>query len=173
MNAVRKLSIVGCPQRDGEPIRELVTGDGKHLIFGHDGHGCAAWSYLPHTPTAYESAIIARSQSRRTKSGVRAEPWSFEESLRDLAAANKPRRVTVPEPLHSHTLAGVPAKESQMAIHASPCNCSDDAQRHWALVARDLIASGRESELTDDMRQAYDYEFGGVPEPEAPQVPEF
>ena len=111
MSAIRKLSIVDCPQRDGEPIRELVTGDGKHLIFGHDGHGCAAWSYLPHTPTAYESAIIARSQSRRTKNGVRAEPWSFEESLRDLAAANKPRRVTVPEPLHSNTPAAAHAAE--------------------------------------------------------------
>lgn len=59
------------------------------------------------------------------------------------------------------------------AIHASPCDCCDDAQRHWALVARDLMAQGRESELTDDMRQAYDYEFGGAIEPEAPQVPEF
>ena len=113
MSAIRKLSIVDCPQRDGEPIRELVTGDGKHLIFGHDGHGCAAWSYLPHTPTAYESAIIARSQSRRTKNGVRAEPWSFEESLRDLAAANKPRRVTVPEPLYPNTPAASYAAEDQ------------------------------------------------------------
>ena len=69
--------------------------------------------------------------------------------------------------------AGVTGKESQMSVHASPCNCCDDAQRHWALVARDLMAQGRESELTDDMRQAYDYEFGGVQEPEAPQVPEF
>jgi len=113
VSAIRKLSIVDCPQRDGEPIRELVTGDGKHLIFGHDGHGCAAWSYLPHTPTAYESAIIARSQSRRTKNGVRAEPWSFEESLRDLAAANKPRRVTVPEPLYPNTPAASYAAEDQ------------------------------------------------------------
>lgn len=54
----------------------------------------------------------------------------------------------------------------QSTRHANPCTCGDDAQRHWALVARDLMAQGREGELTDDMRQAYDYEFGGVPEPE-------
>lgn len=66
-----------------------------------------------------------------------------------------------------------PAGVSVACIHSSPCGCCDDAQRHWALVARDLMAQGRESELTDDMRQAYDYEFGGVHEPEAPRVPEF
>jgi hypothetical protein len=27
------------------------------------------------------------------------------------------------------------------------------------------MATGRDAELTDTMRQAYDYEFGGVPEP--------
>lgn len=58
-------------------------------------------------------------------------------------------------------------------VHSSPCTCGDDAQRHYALMARDLIGAGRQDELTDDMRQAYDYEFGGVPEPEPPQVPEF
>lgn len=58
-------------------------------------------------------------------------------------------------------------------MHVNDCHCGDDAQRHYALIARDLMAQGRESELTDDMRQAYDYEFGGVQEPEAPQAPEF
>jgi hypothetical protein len=58
-------------------------------------------------------------------------------------------------------------------IHADHCNCGDDAQRHYALIARDLITQGRASELTNDMRQAYDYEFGDVQEPETPQVPEF
>lgn len=57
--------------------------------------------------------------------------------------------------------------------HSSPCRCGDDAQRHYALIARDLIRQGREDELTDDMRQAYDYEFGGVVEPEPIQIPEF
>lgn len=60
-----------------------------------------------------------------------------------------------------------------MHVHASPCDCSDAAQHHYALVARDLIEQGRASELTDEMRQAYDYEFGGVREPEPPKVPEF
>lgn len=64
-------------------------------------------------------------------------------------------------------------RQSAAGIHSSPCSCGDDAQRHWALVARDLMAEGRESELTDTMRQAYDYEFCGVPEPEAPQIQEF
>lgn len=62
--------------------------------------------------------------------------------------------------------AGVTGKESQMSVHASPCNCFDDAQRHWALVARDLMAQGRESELTDDMRQAYELEFCTTSAPE-------
>ncbi len=40
-------------------------------------------------------------------------------------------------------------------------------------VVLPLLPADRSDELTDDMRQAYDYEFGGVREPEAPQVPEF
>lgn len=65
-----------------------------------------------------------------------------------------------------------PVEVQATGVHSSPCDCHDDAQRHYALIARDLMQQGRESELTDDMRQAYDYEFGGVPEPEACQVPE-
>ena len=57
--------------------------------------------------------------------------------------------------------------------HSGPCRCGDDAQLHYALIARDLMRRGRENELTDTMRQAYDYEFGGVREPEPIQIPEF
>lgn len=57
--------------------------------------------------------------------------------------------------------------------HSGPCHCGDDAQLHYALIARDLMRRGRENELTDTMRQAYDYEFGGVREPEPIQIPEF
>lgn len=57
--------------------------------------------------------------------------------------------------------------------YSSPCHCGDDAQLHYALIARDLMRRGRGDELTDDMRQAYDYEFGGVQGPEPIQIPEF
>ena len=67
---------------------------------------------------------------------------------------------------HEHTA-------GRQFIHSSPCGCGDDAQLHYALIARDLMRHGRDDELTDDMRQAYDYEFGGVVEPEPIQIPEF
>lgn len=85
MKAARKLHSVpirDCPQRDGDPIKELVTGDGKHLIFGHDGYGCKPITRGPRNPPAHEATVIARVQSRRTKPGMRAEPLSYEDSLR-------------------------------------------------------------------------------------------
>src|SRR5574337_1893545 len=76
---------------------------------------------------------------------------------------------------HRHSHSGDPpylarGGVSAPRIHSGPCHCGDDAQRHYALIARDLMQQGRESELTDDMRQAYDYEFGGVVEPAPPSL---
>lgn len=62
-----------------------------------------------------------------------------------------------------HTSRDEARKETQVDIHTNPCNCGDDAQRHWALVARDLMAQGCDTELTDDMRQAYELEFCTAP----------
>ena len=153
---------------------------------------------LARIPLAHESTIIARCQSARSVHGRAAEAWSYEESDAWLRNAARVKRhgVTVPQPLcrsaqentstpvecaqagsslpsgvscdreHEHTA-------GRQFIHSSPCGCVDDAQRHYALIARDLIAAGRDGELTDDMRQAYDYEFGGVVEPEPIQIPEF
>lgn len=99
MRTARKFRVVpDCPQPDGEPIRELVTGDGKHLVFGHEGYGCKPIAHLPHNPPANEATVIARVQSARTKAGQRAEPLSYEASLRWEAEQNRPRRVTVPDP---------------------------------------------------------------------------
>ena len=119
MNAVRKLSIVDCP------MPETVI---KPIVYG-----AAPWSRLPHTPPAHEINVRYRAQSLLSRGGHRAELPDYETAKRIIAAANKPRRVTVPEPfpqrepvrapsfpapagvtgagIHSHTLAGVPAKE--------------------------------------------------------------
>jgi len=102
MRSPRKLRVVpDCPQPQAEPIRELVTGDDKHLIFGHDGYGCKPITRLSHSPPAHEATVIARGQSRRTKAGQRAEPLSYEDSLRWEAENPNPKRdwnVTVPKP---------------------------------------------------------------------------
>ena len=74
MNLARKLRIApDCPQREGEPIKRLVTGDGKFFVFGHDGYGCKPIEPMPHNPTADEITIRARAQSLMSKGGVRAE----------------------------------------------------------------------------------------------------
>ena len=41
--------------------------------------------------------------------------------------------------------------EAEAGVHPV-CHCGDDAQRHYALIARDLIAQGREVELTEPTR---------------------
>jgi len=97
MNAVRKLSIVDCPQSE-TPIRPVI-------------YGAAPWSRLPHTPPAHEISIRARAQSLLSRGGHRAELPDYETAKRIIAAANKPRRVTVPEPLHSNTPAAAYAAE--------------------------------------------------------------
>lgn len=183
MKSARKLRAVpNCPQPE-TPVKPMK-------------YGAAPWSRLPPSPPAHEISIRARAQSLLTRDGKRPEVPDYETALRIIAAANRPKRCTVPQPLcrpaqknaptpvecaqagfplpsgvscdreHEHTA-------GRQSIHSSPCGCTDDAQRHYALIARDLIAAGRDDELTDDMRQAYDYEFGGVPEPEPPQIPEF
>ena len=147
MNAVRKLSIVDCPMPE-TAIKPVV-------------YGAAPWSRLPHTPPAHEISIRARAQSLLSRGGHRAELPDYETAKRILAAANKPRRVTVPEPLpqrepvrvapigallhpapagvtgagiHSHTLADVPAKESR------PPQPAPDDEAGWADYIRRAFA---------------------------------
>jgi len=86
MNAVRKLSIVDCPMPE-TAIKPIV-------------YGAAPWSRLPHTPPAHEINVRYRAQSLLSRGGHRAELPDYETAKRIIAAANKPRRVTVPEPLH-------------------------------------------------------------------------
>lgn len=87
MKTARKLRVV-----------EGRTDTAKHLVFGHEGYGCKPIEHLPHNPPANEATVIARVQSARTKAGQRAEPLSYEASLRWEAEQNRPKRVTVPEP---------------------------------------------------------------------------
>jgi hypothetical protein len=57
-----------------------------------------------------------------------------------------------------------PAEE--LKVHTSPCHCGDDAQRHYALIARDLMEQGRADEITDDLMDAFEAEFLTAPAPE-------
>jgi len=102
MRSPRKLRVVpDCPQAQAEPIQELVTGDGKHLIFGHDGYGCKPIPNLPHSPPAHEISIRARAQSILSRDGRRAELPDYETALKIIAESNRPKRdwnVTVPKP---------------------------------------------------------------------------
>ena len=86
MNAARRLHSVqvqDCPQRDGEPIKRLMTGDGKFFVFGHDGYGCKPIEPMPHNPTADELTWRVRAQSLLTKPGHRGElPATKEEAMR-------------------------------------------------------------------------------------------
>jgi hypothetical protein len=87
MNAVRKLSIVDCPMPE-TAIKPIV-------------YGAAPWSRLPHTPPAHEINVRYRAQSLLSRGGHRAELPDYETAKRVIAAANKPRRVTVPEPINT------------------------------------------------------------------------
>jgi hypothetical protein len=49
-------------------------------------------------PTAQEISIRARAQSLMTRDGKRPELPDYETALRIIAAANRPKRVTVPKP---------------------------------------------------------------------------
>lgn len=89
MRTARKFRVVpDCPQPDGEPIRELVTGDGKHLVFGHEGYGCKPIAHLPHNPPANEIAIRARAQSLLSRGGVLADLPDYE-TARTILAEHK------------------------------------------------------------------------------------
>lgn len=79
-------------------VVESRTEQDKRLVFGHEGYGCKPIERLPHNPPAYEATVIARVQSARTKAGQRAEPLSYEASLRWETEQNRPKRVTVPDP---------------------------------------------------------------------------
>lgn len=86
MRTPRKLRVVpDCPQPDGKPIRELVTGDGRHLVFGHKGYGCKPIERMPHNPPANEITIRARAQSLISKDGKRADLPSYQDALAIIA----------------------------------------------------------------------------------------
>lgn len=87
MRSARKLRMVeSCPQHE-TPIKPVK-------------YGAAPWSRLPPSPPAHEISIRARAQSLLSRHGTRAELPDYEEALRIIAAANRPKRgVTVPEPL--------------------------------------------------------------------------
>ena len=90
MRSASKLRAVpDCPQRDGDPIKELVTSDGKHLVFGHDGYGCKAWPQVAHSPPAHEISIRARAQSLLSRDGHRAELPDYESALRIIEDATQ------------------------------------------------------------------------------------
>lgn len=84
----RKFRVVpDCPQPE-TPIKPVQ-------------YGAAPWSRLPPSPTADQLTIRCRAQSLLSRGGKRAELPSYEDALRILARANKPRRrlpVTVPNP---------------------------------------------------------------------------
>lgn len=61
-------------------------------------YGASPWSRLPHTPPANEISIRSRAQSMLSRNGKRAELPDYETALRIIAQANRPKRVTVPEP---------------------------------------------------------------------------
>lgn len=82
-------------------IVESRTDPARHLVFGHEGYGCKPIAHLPHNPPANEIAIRARAQSLLSRGGVRAELPDYETALKIIAAANRPKRVTVPEPIHN------------------------------------------------------------------------
>jgi hypothetical protein len=79
-------AVEGCPQRDGEPIKRLLTGDGKFYVFGLDGYGCAAIERMPHNPTADQLTIRVRAQSLESKNGKVGPLRSYEEALEIIAA---------------------------------------------------------------------------------------
>lgn len=85
----RRLTVVeGCPQPES-PIKPVVQ---YGFLGGHKLERLAPSSL------AHEASIIARAQSLRTRNGVVPEPLNYADSLRIVAQANKPKRVTVPNP---------------------------------------------------------------------------
>lgn len=86
MKPFRKLRVVDCPQPQPPSAKPIV-------------YGQAPWSRLPPSPPAHEISIRARAQSLLTRDGKRPELPDYETALRIIAAANRPRRCTVPEPL--------------------------------------------------------------------------
>lgn len=153
MRTARKLRAVpNCPQPES-PYKPVVKGCPLKPL----------GTPIKANPNPGELHALMFAQSAATRNGIVADI----RQIIDTAAADAEHR---PAGDSSYAARG---GESVPRNHSGPCHCGDDAQLHYALIARDLMRHGRDDELTDDMRQAYDYEFGGVAEPEPIQIPEF